>query len=558
MSLFANFGPISQQQQQQQGAHSRSTSGSSLDDLDLSSGSLHVGASANAFVPGPSTERFERQMHRLQQRGFHVDDDEDWDIISKKIDSCVRLDTRFFEYPTDQHPSPPTSGNVDDDELTGTKVFLGGMRFEVVQVGRHMVSWLLEVSCGVKIPVGRILIHRKSRNGKPAAPTGCASVYVAEDDDVKKLIAMNQKIFCGERGLHVAETPERMAELIQSKSILDIVDGRVRGPTHPMIIERSYSSSSTHSPVPLTTAPQSGSFTSASLSGSFAGKAASPLVISDGSAAPVYYKYEGESKPQLPTECPALVQPLELFVGGLCYEATRTFVSWLFSLIGISLHAQNVTLYIDPATGVKRGCAQVKIEEADFAKASSFTRRMLCDACGVYIAETPQGIVAVQQSKERSEHGARGPTHAVVIERRRNTQRIQNPAGGALAPPQGHQLHHFHVHGHQQLPAHHHNHLAPPPPPPLMNTNPAGGLAPPPPSIQMVQVGGAHYYLVPNAQGTHNYVPAGGPPAAQWGGLPQPLPTSMPTQGQMPTLAPMMAPPGGMFTLPSYRGGMRQ
>jgi hypothetical protein len=547
--LFADFGPISQQQQQQQagnGTHSRSTSGSSLDELDLSTGSLHVG-NTNAFVPGPSTERFERQMQRLQ-RTANVDDDEDWDIISKKIDSHVRLETQFFEYPTDQHASPPTSGNVDDDELTGTKVFLGGMRFEVVQVGRHMVSWLLEAACGVRIPVGRILIHRKSRNGKPAAPTGCASVYVLEDDDVGKLIGMNQKIFCGERGLHVASTPERMAQLIQSKSILDIVDGRVRGPTHPMIIERSYSSASTHSPVVLTTTPQNGSFSSASLTGSFSSKPAPPLLISDGSAPPVYYKYDGgEGKPQALVDCPPLQQPLELFVGGLCYEATRAFVSWLFSLIGITLHAQNVTLYVDPATGVKRGCAQVKIEDADFAKASSFTRRMLCDACGVYIADTPQGIVAVQQSKERSEHGARGPTHAVVIEKRRNTQRTQAPVHHQQPMGMNMPMVHAHHHHQFQVVSHHQAHMGPAPPPPPMGNAPA---PPPPPAMQVVQVGGAQYYLVPNAQGSHTYVPT----------VPQVAPQWMPQQPQgphMPVMAPLMAPPGGMFTIPSYRGGMR-
>lgn len=549
MSLFANFGNAVSQ------PHSRSASGSSLDDLDVSTGSF--GSSANAFAPGASTERFERHMQHLQQHGYHLEDDEEWDIISKKIDSCVRLDTQFFEYPTDQNPSPPSSSNpADDDELTGTKVFLGGMRFEVVQLGRHMVSWLLEMASGVKLPVGRILIHRKSRNGKPAAPTGCASVYVADDEDVAKLIDMNQKIFCGERGLHVASTPERMAELIHSKTILHIAEGRVRGPTHPMIIEKAYSSTTTHSPVSIATTPLVGppASPSSSLSGSFSGKPAPPITITDGSAPPVYHKYDGgETKPATSIESAALQQPLELFVGGLCYEATRAFVSWLFSLMGIRLHPQNVTLYIDPATGVKRGCAQVKIEEADFARASTFTRRMLCDACGVYIADTPQGIVAVQQTKERSDHGTRGPTHAVVIERRRNTQRTQQQQQHNNMPHSQHHMPHHHGVGGGQ-----HGFMGPaPPPPPPGQQMPAP--PPPPGPMQFMQgPGGQPFIVVPNVHANYlaqgGFLPPGGwvPPAGaqvQPGGAP----------GFPVALAPMAAPPGGMPSmfgpggLPSYR-----
>lgn len=539
MSLFVgDFASMSQ------GFASRhSGSGSSLDELDVSGG----------VTPTASAERFERQVRHLQKDCLPKEDEEEWDIISKKIDSCVRLDTEFFEYPTQEtFSSPPSSGNIDDDELTGTKVFLGGMRFEVVQMGRHMVSWLLEVACGVKLPFGRILIHRKSRNGKPAAPTGCASVYVADDDDVKRLIAMNQRVFCGERGLHVASTPARMAELIQSRTILDIADGRVRGPTHPMIIEKAYSTA-THSPVSLTSTPQNNSFT-ASLTGSFAGQRQAPETTSllpDGCAPPVYHRYEGDTKAAVLTESSSLAQPLELFVGGLCYEATRSFVAWIFSLIGVKLHPQNVTLYVDPQTGVKRGCAQVRIEEADFAVASSYTRRMLCDACGVYISDTPQGIVAVQQTKERSEHGTRGPTHAVVIERRRNNMQrttpqhlsTGSPSNTVLAPPntQAHAMV-------GQLPA-----------------------PPPPPAMQLVQMPGGQYVMVVNAQ--PGFPQMASPPPG-WSPHQQSLPSqsfTVSSGGQQPYtllqgIVPMATPPGGhhlaqqhagmmgQYPAPSYRG----
>lgn len=583
-------------------ASSSRGSTSSLDELDISGTS----------TPTVSTERFERQVRHMQRHGAAtiaepVSDEEDWHIISKKIDSCVRLDTQFFEYPsTELFSSPPTSGNIDDDELVGTKVFLGGMRFEVVQLGRHMVSWLLEMSCGVRLPFGRILIHRKSRNGKAAAPTGCASVYVENDEDVKKLIAMNQRIFCGERGLHVAPTPERMAELIQSRTILDIVDGRVRGPTHPMIIEKAYTTAS-HSPVSIAMTPQNGSFASASssitsLTGATHSARATPhgnrepIVMPDGSSPPVYHKYEGDSKTIINAD-PQLHQPLELFVGGLCYEATRTFVAWLFSLIQIKLHPQNVTLYVDPQTGVKRGCAQVRIEESQFALASSFTRRLLCDACGVYIAETSQGILAVQQTKERSEHGARGPTHAVVIERRRNAQRPSVAASTTVAPTSTPQA---------GSPAQGH---PAPPPPPAVSTPVSGGPSmqmqmqgmpglmmdpacmlqqgqsqpqtqppqaqPGQPQMQLLQMPGGQYVMVVNAQPGTTFMTQGPPqmmmqPVPAWPNAPpqyspmqalppgatfmQPMamPPMMPGQpGQM--MPPMAAPPGGSQLYQSFR-----
>lgn len=135
----------------------------------------------------------------------------------------------------------PTTSSVPSNS-TGTKVFLGGLRYEVIQSGRHMVSWIFQVACGVHIPPSSILIHRKSRHGKAnVAPTGCASVFVHDEMTLRTLLDMNQRIYCAEEGVYVSPSPETMKELIASKDVIDVTAGNVRGPTHPVVIERAYS-----------------------------------------------------------------------------------------------------------------------------------------------------------------------------------------------------------------------------------------------------------------------------------------------------------------------------
>ncbi|KPI83146.1 hypothetical protein ABL78_7834 [Leptomonas seymouri] len=139
------------------------------------------------------------------------------------------------------------NGASGSSHSTGTKLFLGGLRYEVIQSGRHTVSWIFQVSCGVHINPSSILIHRKTKNGRSnVAPTGCASVFVANDDDVATLLGMNRRIYCAEEGVYVSPSLEVMKELIASKDIVDVTSGRVRGPTHPVVIERACSVSHSH------------------------------------------------------------------------------------------------------------------------------------------------------------------------------------------------------------------------------------------------------------------------------------------------------------------------
>ncbi|CBZ37368.1 hypothetical protein, conserved [Leishmania donovani] len=144
-------------------------------------------------------------------------------------------------------PSPTAAAPPASSHSPGTKLFLGGLRYEVIQSGRHMVSWIFQVACGVRLSPSSILIHRKTKNGRSnVAPTGCASVFVANDADVQALLDVNQRIYCAEEGVYVSPSPEIMKELIASKDIVDVTGGRVRGPAHPVVIERAYSLSHHH------------------------------------------------------------------------------------------------------------------------------------------------------------------------------------------------------------------------------------------------------------------------------------------------------------------------
>ncbi|GET91967.1 hypothetical protein, conserved [Leishmania tarentolae] len=144
-------------------------------------------------------------------------------------------------------PSSTAAAAPASSHTPGTKLFLGGLRYEVIQSGRHMVSWIFQVACGVRLSPSSILIHRKTKNGRSnVAPTGCASVFVTNDADVQALLDVNQRIYCAEEGVYVSPSPEIMKELIASKDIVDVTGGRVRGPTHPVVIERAYSLSHHH------------------------------------------------------------------------------------------------------------------------------------------------------------------------------------------------------------------------------------------------------------------------------------------------------------------------
>ncbi len=352
-----------------------------------------------------------------------TDDDgtDDWDLISRRIESCVRLDLEYYEYPSQNDVKPESPA---DDADGGIKVFLGGMRFEIMQ--QHLVRWLLDVACGVKVAERRILIHRKAKNGKSAAPTGCASVFVTTEEELKQLLSMNQRIFCAAKGIYISDSAEKLGELIRSNSIATRPGkggNKVRGPVHAMVIEVAKSTPSTS----CSTTPM-GSFGSLPpssfseraltfINGSFLepGRAASPSLAEHPQVK--YHRFEGLDLSTFGASA-VLTCPVQAFVGGLCFEASHEFVAWMMDLVGVRLHPQNVVLYQDPQTGVKRGCAQVLLDEVDFARASGKSKCLLCDTHGVYVGETPQAIAALQTSRDFTS-GHHGPMHAVVIERRK-------------------------------------------------------------------------------------------------------------------------------------------
>ncbi|KAH9593169.1 hypothetical protein LSM04_007074 [Trypanosoma melophagium] len=431
----------------------------------------------------------------VQVSCINYDDETDWGSLMRKLQSVVNAEPDFYEYPSPEYlkacPSqktPETEVQSGDSSATstqthnhhhGTKMFIGGLRFEVVQSGRQMISWIFEVACGVRLPPSSILVHRRARGGRSGSPTGCASVFVANEQDVEKLLTMNQRIFCGEKGLYVASSVEHMAGLIGSKFVLNVTDRRIRGPTHPVVIERAYGSAGNHaSRNSVSSTPHKEETTSAlpppydpatSLNSP---PGASPMPLSsnasslpssmsisvglnvvsagDGTTtsmtAPTgdtgllkptkevpYHQYPGDmAASQLLQHIPAeLKRPVALFVGGFAGEATREFVAWVFSLICVPLHPNNVTLYVDSQSGEKGGCAHVRVEESDVARATTWSKRVLCDPRGVCFAESTRGLLALLAARDKTAP----PARPLVIKRKDTSRGLPRAAAMPMGPP---------------------------------------------------------------------------------------------------------------------------
>jgi hypothetical protein len=318
-------------------------------------------------------------------------------------------------------------------------------------VSQYFVHWLLTCTCGVDVPERRILVHRKSRNGKSYMPTGCASVYVSSDADLRELLSMNQRIFCGIKGLYIAESSEKMLALLRSNQFVGdggCVGGSAsgkhchqRGPTHAMVIEVARSTpqgSHSNTPRGSFSGVSSSSFSDRALSfisgtsgdytsSSFPSGSPTTKTISFQQHGDVAFRcYEGADQGRIAAQHHLLppfmmTRPVYAFVGGLCFEATAEYVVWMLDVIGVRLHPQNVMLYQDAKTGAGKGCAQIVLEEADFLVAQTRAKCMLSDASGVFIGETAESIAALLASREFSGGGSsrRGPAHSLVIERRK-------------------------------------------------------------------------------------------------------------------------------------------
>jgi hypothetical protein len=311
---------------------------------------------------------------------------------------------------------------------------------------REALRWVFINACNVDVPVTHILVHVKAATSN-SQPTGCASVYVPEPE-AEKLLELNQRVFCSAAMLYVAPSVEVMSRMIDDRIILD-VDSRgkkLRGPKNSMVIERSRT---TPTPTP------SGSFTDVSYNPSFASVPGVDSPVQPGSFGNMMYappRAEGNTSatPPLPADAPVyerypllppgaanapaiVVDPVELFVGGIRYEATRTFVAWMLTRAlarrGVSISIADALVRLFPNSMKRRannaGCAIVRLERVDADKLLAVNHCVLCDANGAYFASSPEAMhrfVTAYQDKMRG-----GPSHAVVIEMRKS--------GGTSAPP---------------------------------------------------------------------------------------------------------------------------
>ncbi|RNF25340.1 uncharacterized protein Tco025E_02364 [Trypanosoma conorhini] len=452
-------------------------------------------------------------------------------LLMQGIDKMVLLDTEFYQYPTpDYFKAHPPRRNLTDDQTSeggissshhhGTKMFIGGLRFEVVHVGRHMIGWIFEVACGVRLPSSSILVHRKAKGGRSGAPTGCASVFVSSEEEVERLLAMNQRLFCAEKGVYVAPSAERMAELIASKAILDVTEGRARGPTHPVIIERAYGNAGHHGarssasasmqqenvlsgpPPPydaVLLGPRSGSTSLPSCSNASSLRSSLSVPLGPGSLTgggdqpgrtrlltpanePIYHLYPGtaEVSKLLPATSAALQRAVSLFVGGFSAETDQEFVAWVFSLMSVPVHPSNVSHYVDSQSGERAGCVLVRVEEQDVSKALSWNKRVVCDARGVYFASSQRAVVALLAARDK----AAGPARPLAIKRKDGARGVPKATvPGSMAPPPP-----FPVMWDSAQPS-----------PATWQRTGSPPVAPPPPYMQSVIIGNQTYQLPPGA-----------------------------------------------------------
>lgn len=492
------------------------------------------------------------QVDESQVFCFNCDGCCGWGALMHKPDGAQQPDTRFYEYPGPEffkNRQQKLAGAIENSgdaggggalsqqqnqqpHHHGTKMFIGGLRFEVVQTGRHLISWIFEMVCGVQLPPSSILVHRKAKGGRSGSPTGCASVLVPNEEMVKVLLAMNQRIFCGERGVFVTDNVERMTELIASKAILAFEDGRPRGPTHPVIIERAYGaagqqhgarSSTNATPCQenvcdsLTTAESTSIATCSSVSsmqdslsvvlGPNASVKPEQAQLGASFKEPIYHKYPGdaEAKQLLLHTSETLKRPGNVFVGGFPVETGREFVAWVFFLMNVSVHPNNVTLYVDSQSGEKDGCVVVRMERQDVQKATAWSKRALCDSQGVFFASSQREIVALVATRNKSGGHAR----ALVI-KRKDGDRCTSKAV-AVSPP-------------LMFPGTWDNTQAPP----VTWNSPKGGNAarpPPPPYMQNVIIGNQTYQVPVGSSIQLQLVPVITGPNISPGGLPlQPAP----------------------------------
>nr|CCC94872.1 conserved hypothetical protein [Trypanosoma congolense IL3000] len=409
------------------------------------------------------------------------DDGTEWKPLTKTVVGPGVAAAQFHAYPPSEYfkASPqsqsrtPDGGGSANSSHHGTKMFIGGLRFEVVQAGRQLISWIFEMACGVQVPLTSILIHRKSKGGRNGSPTGCASIFVTNEDDVERLLSMSQRIYCSAKGVYVTASTSHMAELFERKAFVEIAEGRKRGPSHPIVIERAYGAAghpsarnstatsansvsvrSTPTSLPLLSpcgVPrdlQSPSDCSMTAFSSVASSLHSNASLSTGTTgamcpstsegpqqtpgqgkSPQYIRYPGEAEArELLRHIPMDLQnPAGVFLGGLPAEASTLFVAWFFSLINVHVHPDNVSLGADSHFGEKSDCASVRLEEVDVSKATKWTKRVLCDVGGVWFADSHRTLLSLQASRDKADP----PARPLFIKRRDMGRGVPNTTSGS-------------------------------------------------------------------------------------------------------------------------------
>jgi hypothetical protein len=246
---------------------------------------------------------------------------------------------RLIEYPASLAALPVPTAEMEENTVPlGIKVFMGGLRFELVHKGKRAVSWFLSAVCGITVADDKIIIHRrrdKDRDRRLSPPTGCVSVFVGTQNEVTSLIALSERLFCGSKGVYIGETVESVSELIQSRAIIDVVDGKVRGPTHPIVIEIARNAE-------VERAYQQ------------------PPRLNTSDRDVVYVPYNPQMVP--PLTHPSTVQLVEIGIGPFLHGSSQHFVCWILGELQTNVPLQSVRL----ETSNNGHCmAKVHVTQAD-------------------------------------------------------------------------------------------------------------------------------------------------------------------------------------------------
>ena len=141
------------------------------------------------------------------------------------------------------------------------------------------------------------------------------------------------------------------------------------------------------------------------------------------------------SDPLLHSAGSHLRQPVDLFIGGLAYEADPAFVAWMLTTCcpGLSVSLDCVQLMPSKHNGNPSGCAIVTVEQSHAETFLGLNKRILCTSTGFYLSPQRDAMDAFIAAAGPAGSGrAAGPSHAVVVERKKSDRK------SAVAPSAPH------------------------------------------------------------------------------------------------------------------------